>query len=156
MGEQADVPGLGVHLSHRHVGPEREAGLLLDPDVLCVQPRICVGRQPCRVGGQHGDLGERPAGVGHAGDADPAVVELDDVVDGRLGLVGDDRPRLLQHGMPGPQEGGAGHLHRTRPHGSSAADDHVGVALDERHVLERHLQDVGHDLAERRLVAVTV
>ncbi len=111
VSEDVHVAGFSIDLHHRNVCAEWNGRLRLGPDVVGAETGFHVVRQIARVRSDSRDLGERHSSGGDPGDADLAVIELDHVLHGGLGQVGDDGSCLLEHVLACPHHGRACHLH---------------------------------------------
>ena len=117
------------------------------------ESRLHALRHVCVSG--EGDLLDRLGFVRRALDVEPAGVPFE-VLLGRLEQVSGDRACLLPQLACHHGGGGAGHRGAARGICTEPVGSGVGVALLDRDVGGRDSQLLGHDLRERRLVALTL
>ena len=144
------MPVPAVDLDHGDVCAERERGALLVEVELAVELLADLGRLRRQIA-----PGECLGG--HTGHADRAGGGVDDDV----GFVGLQQPRsellgLGHHCFGCAAHGGAAELQRPRPAGAAAGAHTVGVAVDQRDVLDRDAGLVGDQHRVGGLVALPV
>jgi hypothetical protein len=146
-------PVPGVDVDDADVGAEREREIRRVVDRLRLERALDALRQLHRaVGGQH-DLLDRGGLLRVALDEPTALLAFE--VGGRgLEHRGGDEPRLVAHLPRHDRRGGAGHRRRARAVRAQAERRRVSVAVDDLDVLGRDAELLGHDLGERRLVAL--
>lgn len=146
VAQQLHSAGLGVHLHHGHVGPEREGGPAL-VEIELVGDHPAVGRR--------GQIGPRRGLSGNTGHVQAAFA-YHDVVRAGLKLLCSQLLGLGQHLFAGLEHRAARGLKRAGTQGARASGNLRGVRLDEPDVLHGHAQEIADDHRERRLVALAV
>ena len=153
--QQLRLASLAIDFEHRDVAAERIGVVGRLEERFVAEARLEILGQRHRHVGKRGDVGERLRRCRRAFHRDGAVLE-DEIVGIRLEqLRGELRHLRLDLAAREVQRRAADGLRSAAERADALFDDR-GVAVLNRHVLERHAELIGQHLPERRLVALTV
>ena len=149
------LAGVAIDFDGADVRAEREREVLRLEEARGLEPRLEAGRQILREIRFGGELAPRDLTSRDARRLEFSVLE-DDVIVERLEQVRRERLRFLDHLVDRHHDRGAADGSAAAAVRIAAVVRHVGVALEDRHVLDRHAKPIGDDLREARFLPLPV